>query len=188
MDIIEKINLLEENYFLSSLEEADEDLAPSQPEQNQQPPAAAPTTAGGNEDINALGAEGGADPMAMGGGDGMDSMGGGMGMGSGGGFGMDQEEEKTSTEIGRIYEVRKIYHRMEVINNFLKNNPDIKLDPIKKLVGEAYDIFNIVVNNISSFKDKIDDVITQYYKFVEKTLIILEKYYKINKSTPYDGS
>ena len=110
----------------------------------------------------------------------MGDMGGGMdSMGMGGGFGMGgEEEQKTSTEIGRIYEVRKLYHRMTVLNNFLRNNPDNSLEPIKKIIGEAYDILNIVINNIKSFKDKIDDVITKYYRLVERALLVLEKHYK----------
>jgi len=164
MHILDRFKQLEENFYLDSMSDSDTDLTEqAEPEEEQQ-------------------AEQMADQqLAQGGAEGMDPGMGAEGMGGmegEGGFGMEEEEIKTSTELGRIYELNKIYYRLYVINKFLKNTSDEKLQKVKKMVGEAFDIYRLVLNNIKSYKEEIDDIILKYYKFISHLVLALEDYYK----------
>ena len=87
-------------------------------------------------------------------------------------------EIKTSSELGRIYELNKLYTRLYTVHSLLRNTSDPKLINVKQLVGETFDIFKLILNNIPSYKDKIDDVILTYYDFISNLVITLDKYYK----------
>jgi hypothetical protein len=169
MHILDRFKQLEENFYLDSMAESDTELleqgeeeAPAE-EPAQAPPEGAEPTAGEAE---------GMDPGM----EGMEGMEGEEGMDEG--FGAEPEEIKTPSELGRIYELNKIYKRLYVINKFLKNTSDERLQKIKKMVSEAFDIYRLILNNIKSYKDKIDDVILQYYEFISHLVLALEDYYK----------
>lgn len=182
MNILDRFRVLDENFYLDSMTEADEDpgdQSEQQPPQQQDPammgddPNMDPSMAGdygmGGGDPSMMGADG----MGMGGDPSM--MGGGL---------MGQEEIKTSTELGRMYELNKIYCRLYIINKFLKNTSDEKLQETKKMVSEAFDIYRLILNNIKSYKDKIDEIILQYYEFISHLVLAMEDYYntQYNKS------
>ena len=161
MHILDRFRQLEENFYLDSMTESDTDLM-EQADEEAAPEGADPSAA------EAQGMEG------MEGGFGEEGMG---DDGMGGGFG-EAEEIKSSTELGRIYELNKIYYRLYVINKFLKNTSDERLQKIKKMVSEAFDIYRLILNNIKSYKDKLDDIILQYYEFISHLVLALEDYYK----------
>jgi len=179
LNIVSSFPELRENYYLDSMIESEDDSlkeAPAEPE----PPApeapidpsagAMPALPGGDPSM-------GGDP-AMGGFGGDPSMGGGIG-----GFG-ETEEIKTPTELGRIYELNKIYYRMFTIHKILRNNPDKDLDELKKMTSEAFDIYRLILNNIKSYKDQVDNIILTYYEFIGRLILILKKYY-IEKSKKF---
>jgi hypothetical protein len=163
VDILNKFKTLEENFYLDSMTESDSDLMEQADEEVEAPEQPAPQ---------------GADPAmadpAMGGG--MEGM---EGMEGEGGMGMGMEEEiKTPTELGRVYELNKIYYRLYVINKHLKNTSDERLQKLKKMVSQAFDIYRLILNNIKSYKDKVDEVILQFYEFISNVVIQLNEYYK----------
>lgn len=130
-----------------------------------------PNAMGGGMDPNA--GMGGGDPNAMGGGMGGDpnAMGGG-GMGGG-------EEPFNVQEIGRIFELKKIYARLISIESFLTFSSDDILQKLKLYVTKAIELFQTLSSNIKSFKDQLDDIIVTYYEFLEEIHEILKEYYEV---------
>jgi hypothetical protein len=175
-NFLTRSNELKEHYYLDSLHEADdeagEEVEEAPPEEEEVPEGEQMQPEVGAEGEAIPGEEGTMDP----------GMGGDPAMG-GGGFGeMSGEEIKTPSELGRIYELNKIYDRLYLINKFLENNPDHKLIKLRKMVGESFSIFRLVLNNLPSFKDKIDEVILVYYQFISSVVLMLEKYMKKKSS------
>jgi hypothetical protein len=132
--------------------------------------------AGGTEDTGDVGTDMGAD---MGAGD-MGSAGMGAGdMGAGMGIpGMEQEEPKTSGELGRIYELKKIYARLTSIESYLGNESSQELLEIRNLVSKSIELFEVISANFDSYKDKLDEIIVTYYKFIMEVYTEVKNYFK----------
>jgi len=92
--------------------------------------------------------------------------------------GMEQEEPLSADEIGRVYELKKIYSRMTSIESYLSGTSDQSLIEVRKNVSKAIDLFEVVITNFSEFKPKVDDIIVNYYKFVEQVYRMVRDYYK----------
>jgi len=92
--------------------------------------------------------------------------------------GMEQEEPLSADEIGRVYELKKIYSRMTSIESYLSGTSDQSLIEVRKNVSKAIDLFEVVITNFSEFKPKVDDIIVNYYKFVEQVYKMVRDYYK----------
>lgn len=80
----------------------------------------------------------------------------------------------TASELGRVYELNRVYFRMITLDNILKVNAYPELQKIAKMVEDAMKIFKLVVENISIFRDKLDEIIIAYYKFIERCFLVLE--------------
>jgi len=152
------------------------------------PFAAKPAAAGGDDPFAVDPAAGGAgdpdpaaggDPFggAAGGAPGMDpSMGGGMG-----GMGMGMEP-RSATELGKIYELKKIYTRLASIESYLATEASVDLQKIRGFVAQAIEMFEIIASNLYAYKDKMDEIIVIYYKFLLEVYDLVRTYYK--RSTP----
>jgi hypothetical protein len=99
--------------------------------------------------------------------------GGDMNLGGIGGIGgMDntgmfgQEEEKTPSQLGRIYELKKIYSRLTSIESYLANESDSQLMEVRNYVSQGIELFEIISANFNSYQDKLDEIIITYYKFI----------------------
>jgi len=105
---------------------------------------------------------------------------GGADMGAGGIPGMpgEEEEKKEPKELGRIYELKKIYARLTSIESYLSDASEPSLLKLRSLVSQSIEMFEILASNIDQYKDKMDDIIVMYYKFLEGVFDILKKYYK----------
>lgn len=143
---------------------------------------------GGGDDMPA-GGEAGAEMPAdgeMGSADGgMDAAGGGdmAGMGDMGDMGTagmpgQEEEQKTSGELGRIYELKKIYSRLTSIESYLANESSKELGEIRLNVSQAIELFEIVSSNFDSYKEKLDEIIVMYYKFIMEAYESVRDFYK----------
>jgi hypothetical protein len=144
--------------------------------------AADPDMSGAEADPEA-GGDMGADPSMggdMGGGDmGADpSMGGDMGGMGDMGMAGQQEEEKTSSELGRIYELKKIYSRLTSIESYLSDESSKDLLEIRVTVSQSIELFEIISANFNSFKEKLDEIIITYYKFISEVYSSVRDYYK----------
>ena len=103
-----------------------------------------------------------------------------MGMGD---LGMgEEEEEKSPHELGRIYEMKKIYSRLTAIETYLAAEADPELSEIRGYVSQSIELFEIVASNIDSYRDKMDDIIISYYKFLKEVYFKIKDYYKEKSS------
>lgn len=122
-----------------------------------------------------IGAAGGGTPEVPG-------VGGAADMGGMGGFGMPGQgpPQKTPPEIGRIFELKKIYAKLMSVDSFLSTSSDPELLKLRSYVTKAIELFETLVANLESFKPKIDDTIVMFYKFLEEVYTILNNYYASN--------
>jgi len=88
------------------------------------------------------------------------------------------EEELKSSEIGRVYELKKIYSRLASVETYLARTTDAQMLEIRKLVGQSIDLFEVVISNFPQYKDKVDEIIVTYYEFLESVYESLTKYFK----------
>jgi hypothetical protein len=110
---------------------------------------------------------------------GMDmGMGDEAGMGGDMGMGGAEEEEKSPHELGRIYELKKIYTRLTSIESYLASEADPELTEIRRYVSQSIELFEILASNIDSYKEKMDDIIISYYKFLKEIYFKIKDYYK----------
>jgi hypothetical protein len=118
---------------------------------------------------------------------------GGMGAEGGmeGGMGMEQEDplaSKTPSELGRIYELKKIYTRLTTIESYLSESSDPDLLRIRLLVSKSIELFEILSSNIPVYKppkapkERIDEIIIIYYKFLKQVYESVADYYKKNSA------
>jgi len=108
-----------------------------------------------------------------------------------GGMGMEQEDPmhaKTPSELGRIYELKKIYTRLTTIESYLSESSDPELLRMRLLVSKSIELFEILASNIPVYKapkapkERLDEIIIMYYKFLKQVYESVAKYYKVNSS------
>jgi len=113
---------------------------------------------------------------------------------AGGGFGMEEDPlvSKTPSELGRIYELKKIYTRLTTIESYLSESSDPDLLRIRLLVSKSIELFEILSSNIPIYrppkapKERLDEIIIMYYKFLKQVYESVAKYYKA-KQISLDG-
>jgi len=99
-----------------------------------------------------------------------------------------QDTSKTPAEIGKIYELKKIYTRLTTIESYLAevSNPDLLR--LRLLVSKAIELFEILSSNLDSFKPPrspettINEIIIVYYKFLDQVYESVVDYYKKTKN------
>lgn len=137
----------------------------------------------GTTDPNMMGGDpnamAGQDPNAMAGMD-PNAMGGGMGMDQGMGMGMPGQDtsQMSADELGRIFELKKIYRRLLSIEAYLSFSSDPELTEISSYVSKAIEFFELLSSNITQFKDKIDGIIIVFYEFLKTIYDALKDYYE----------
>jgi hypothetical protein len=103
-----------------------------------------------------------------------------MGMGGMGAIpGMDSmgQQQLTSNEIGRVYELKKIYSRLTSIESYLSSSTDEALLHLRTIISRAIDLFDLVIINFTQYKEQIDEIIVMFYKFLDITYALLRDYY-----------
>lgn len=109
----------------------------------------------------------------------MSTMGGMGAMGDPTSMGMPGEEPpKTPGELGRIYELKKIYTRLTAIETYLAHESDPFLLNVRDLVSKAVELFEIISSNFESYKNKLDEIIITYYTFVQEVYELVRDHYK----------
>jgi len=104
-------------------------------------------------------------------------------MGGIGGMPMEPNKPQTSSDVGRIYELKKIHSRLNAIDSYLGTMLDTNLEKIKSYVTKTIDMFNTVISNFDLFKEKIDDIIIQFYSFLQEIYAFLRDYFKDKDKT-----
>jgi len=95
-----------------------------------------------------------------------------MGMGMG-----EPQQNLTSSEIGRVYELKKIYSRLSAVETYLARTTDESILELRKFVSQSIDLFEVVITNFEQFKDKIDVIIVMFYEFLSIVYGSLRKYF-----------
>lgn len=93
-------------------------------------------------------------------------------------MGMGYEPTRSSDEIGRIFELKKIYSRLLAIDSQLSFSADSTLIKLRKYISQAIDFFGIIIGNDRAFKDDIDEIIIRYYEFLQDVYKIIKHYYQ----------
>ena len=121
-------------------------------------------------------------PEDMGGGDPTpDVAGADTGMGDIPGGMPGEEKPKTAEEIGRIYELKKIYSRLISMESYLSDTSDITLIKLRSYVSHSINLFETLISNVDSFKENVNEIIVMYYSFLERIYEILQKYYNVKE-------
>lgn len=89
-----------------------------------------------------------------------------------------EEEPKDPQELGRTYEMKKIYARLISIESYLSTSSDVEILTLRKYVSQSIEMFKVLTANIDSYKDNIDEIIVIFYKFLKVIYKLLDKYYK----------
>lgn len=87
----------------------------------------------------------------------------------------EENEEYSSTEIGRVYELKKIYSRLISIEGYLNVSNDEELMKLRNYTIQAIDLFKTLVYNLDKFMDEVDDIIVYYYNFLLKIYETIRK-------------
>lgn len=100
------------------------------------------------------------------------------------GLGMPDEEEEplTPSQIGRVYELKKIYTRLSALENMLQDVTDTEMIEVRNLISKAIDLFKTLSANFDVYKDKLDDIIIIFYKFLDVSYKKVRDYFKNNKN------
>jgi hypothetical protein len=88
------------------------------------------------------------------------------------------ETKKTSEQVGRIFELKKVYSRLLAIESQLSFSSDVILLKLRKLVSDAIELFELLISNIDAYQDEIDEIIVMYYDFLQEIYEIMKTYYK----------
>lgn len=97
-----------------------------------------------------------------------------MGMG---GMGM-QPPELSAENVGRVFELKKIYARLLSIDSQLSFSSDNILLKLRRFISKAIELFETVISNIESYRKNIDQIIVMYYQFLEDVYSIMKRYYQ----------
>ncbi|MCK5615894.1 hypothetical protein KAR91_79250, partial [Candidatus Pacearchaeota archaeon] len=96
----------------------------------------------------------------------------------------EEDTSKSPTDLGRIYELKKIYTRLTVIEAYLSESSDPSMIESRTIVSKAIELFEILASNLSSYKpprapeETLDEIIVQYYRFLEKVYNETARYYR----------
>lgn len=140
-------------------------------EEDEEEEAAVEDPAAGGGEVDMGGDMGG--EADMGGGD----MGGDMG----GMPGEEKEEPLTPGQIGRVYELKKIYTRLSALENMLQDVTETEMIELRNLISKTIDIFKTLSSNFDIYKDKLDDIIIIFYKFLDISYKKVRDYFKNNR-------
>jgi hypothetical protein len=88
-----------------------------------------------------------------------------------------QEEELTANQIGRVYEMKKIYSRLIAVESLISRTTDDNMLEMRKLVSQGIDLFEVVISNYDKFKENIDEIIVTYYDFLLGVYKEIKTYY-----------
>lgn len=89
-----------------------------------------------------------------------------------------EEPPKDPNELGRTYEMKKIYARLVSMNEYLADERSPRIVKTKISIAKAIDLFAIIGANPESYKEKIDEIIVSYYKFLEAAYRKVKAFYR----------
>jgi len=99
---------------------------------------------------------------------------GGMGMGMGG----PQGPLKNMSALGRLFTLKKLFFKFQSLNNLLNSQTDEKLKDMIAISNDSFKIFKLVIANLKSYKETIDEIIIMFYKLIRELTHRLHIYLK----------
>jgi len=90
--------------------------------------------------------------------------------------GMD--EETTLEDVGKMYELKQIHYRLIAVRNHLEIFVEEEFDEVKNTLTKAINLFDLVIDNYDKYKEKIDEIIIMYYKFIQDVYELTKKKYR----------
>jgi len=99
---------------------------------------------------------------------------------------MEDTPSKTSSALGRLFMLKKIYTKLSVLDKILTNCPDPEINSLREEAKEAFEVFKLIINNLKSFKEKADEIIVDFYMFVRDVSEKLETHFKHKKMMSED--
>jgi hypothetical protein len=75
--------------------------------------------------------------------------------------------------------MKKIYSRLTSVESYLAESTDKHLLDLRRGVGKAINLFEVVITNISKFKERIDPIIVTFYEFLDQVYSALRKYHVV---------
>ena len=87
---------------------------------------------------------------------------------------VEDPEEKLS-DLDKVIRLKKIYVRLLAISNILDHYSDDEFDDLRNDILEALDLFHVIVSNFDNFRDKIDDIIDNFYKLLKSSISEVDK-------------
>lgn len=94
---------------------------------------------------------------------------------------------QNSEQLGRTFELKKIYNRLIAIETYLSFSTEPILLKIEQYVSKSIELFELVMTNIQMYLTKIDDILVTYYKFLEKVYDVIKQYYALKKEKEEDN-
>ena len=88
--------------------------------------------------------------------------------------------QHTAGELGRIYELKRIYSRLIMLEKYLSFSTDDNLNILLEKTSKALEMFKLIISNVDEFLDKIDEIIIMYYDFLMATYKILRAYLEVD--------
>ena len=156
------------------LTEQEKEAAPPTPEEAGAEAGAETTPDVQPEVPEPTGDEGGIGDTGMDAAGNMPGVEGGMGLT---GIPQKEEEKLTSTQLGRVYELKKIYSRLSSVESFLSRTTDEEILEIRKLVSQSIDLFELVISNYEQYKENVDEIIVTYYEFLDRVYGSIKTYF-----------
>ena len=83
----------------------------------------------------------------------------------------------TVDQVGRVYELKRIYNKLISAEEYLSYSSDPIIVKLRKYVSQSVELFELVISNIDLYKDKIDQIIVDYYAFLMGIYHIMKVYY-----------
>lgn len=91
----------------------------------------------------------------------------------------EKSEEEAIDDITKVYRMKRVYSRLIAIHKYLEYFNDHQLDDLKGKMEESIDLFHTIIMNYKSVKNRIDDIIRKYERFLVVCSGELEKF--VNK-------
>jgi len=87
--------------------------------------------------------------------------------------------EQPPINVGRMYELKKIYSRLVSLESYLSFESVPQLLEIRSTVVQAIELFELVASNLETFKEQVDEIIVLYYKFIKEIYQAVKEQYQL---------
>ena len=72
-----------------------------------------------------------------------------------------------------------MYYRLALLDKILSNSPDTELSEVARITSEAFQIYRIIIQNLKCYKEKIDEIIVDYYMLIRDIANQVESHFKM---------